>query len=146
MKAAFAAVFTLAVAAGAPSLAGEDFGQFYRPAEGWVGEAVIRDIRRSTTPACVTEDDLNALEYALDDGDQARAQSMADVCVMLANESYGEIIGATIGGDYLHLRMIYVNHVRELDGLEVFVPVMSLRDIGDPHQGLRDTYNKLVGR
>ena len=138
-----AAVFALA-----PARAQDDsFSHLYRPADGWAGDAIVHDIRRPATPACLMEDDLDELQYALDDGDALRAQSMADVCVMLPNASWGTILGATpSGGGYFRMHMTYVHKFPGLAGIEVFVPVASLRDIGEPKEALWDQYHKILGQ
>lgn len=145
-----AALAVAILAAAAPAGAEEEkpaFSQFYRAAEGWVGTALVRDSKYTAVPGCLSEDDLDALQYALDDGDEARVQSFADRCVMLRNESWGDILGATpSGGGYLRLRMDYVRDLRELDGIEVFVRVLDLRDMNE--QGVQpwDQYHAILGR
>lgn len=140
------AVTVAIVVWGNHALAADDLGPLYRPADGWVGEAIIRDVTRPATPACSDDSNLDTLQQAIDVGDVTRAQSMSDVCVMIPNESYGEIIGATASGDYLRLRMIYVHGFRDLDGIEVFIPVTTLRNLSRPDEGMRAVYDGILGR
>lgn len=147
MRVALAAALTLGLVAAA-NAEGQGLGHLYRPADGWAGEAIVRDIRTGSAPACALEDDLDAFSFAVGDRDEARILRMAEQgkCALLPNESYGEILGATpSGGGYLRLRMIYVHHFRELDGIEVFVPVTSLRDMSS--QGVQpwEQYHRVLG-
>lgn len=124
--------------------------EFYRPAEAYHGDArVWSTTTPGVAPACPNEDDVQMLKSAMRDGDSATADQLQEErgCLLLNDVSHGEIIGASLAGLVIRVRMSYMPGFSEEtpdNGPELFLNVSDVVTMtGEPTV---EIYNAILGR
>jgi len=121
---------------------------WYVPANGYVGEALVR--WHPVVAACTDAEDVEPLNSAMRAGDQIMTKQLMlmNDCVPLMQGSHGEIIGAEKGPMLLHIRMNYMpgyDDATPESGPELFVRVNDVTSLADQNDHLVSTWQTMVG-